>query len=146
MPSLSINEIRELLPHRYPMLMVDRVIDYADDWLIATKAVTVNEPVFQGHFPNHPIFPGVLILESMVQASAIMASLGLGAKADDSRLYLFAGVDKVRFKRPVLPGNLIEIETRTLRKVKRLWKTAASAKVEDQLVCSAELLFTFQEL
>ena len=146
MPSLSINEIRELLPHRYPMLMVDRVIDYADDWLLATKAVTVNEPVFQGHFPNHPIFPGVLILESMVQASAIMASLGLGAKADDSRLYLFAGVDKVRFKRPVLPGNLIQIETRTLRKVKRLWKTAATAKVEDQLVCSAELLFTFQEL
>ena len=146
MPSLSINEIREILPHRYPMLMVDSVIDYADDWLLATKAVTVNEPVFQGHFPNHPIFPGVLILESMVQASAIMASLGLGAKADDSRLYLFAGVDKVRFKRPVLPGSLIEIETRTLRKVKRLWKTAASAKVEDQLVCSAELLFTFQEL
>lgn len=146
MPSLSINEIRELLPHRYPMLMVDRVIDYSDDWLLATKAVTVNEPVFQGHFPNHPIFPGVLILESMVQASAIMASLGLGAKADDSRLYLFAGVDKVRFKRPVLPGSLIEIETRTLRKVKRLWKTAASATVEDQLVCSAELLFTFQEL
>lgn len=146
MPSLSINEIREMLPHRYPMLMVDRVIDYADDWLLATKAVTVNEPVFQGHFPNHPIFPGVLILESMVQASAIMASLGLGAKADDSRLYLFAGVDKVRFKRPVLPGSLIEIETRTLRKVKRLWKTAATAKVEDQLVCSAELLFTFQEL
>ncbi len=146
MPSLSINEIREILPHRYPMLMVDSVIDYADDWLLATKAVTVNEPVFQGHFPNHPIFPGVLILESMVQASAIMASLGLGAKADDSRLYLFAGVDKVRFKRPVLPGSLIEIETRTLRKIKRLWKTAASAKVEDQLVCSAELLFTFQEL
>ncbi len=146
MPSLSINEIREILPHRYPMLMVDSVIDYADDWLLATKAVTVNEPVFQGHFPNHPIFPGVLILESMVQASAIMASLGLGAKADDSRLYLFAGVDKVRFKRPVLPGSLIKIETRTLRKVKRLWKTAASAKVEDQLVCSAELLFTFQEL
>ena len=146
MPSLSINEIREILPHRYPMLMVDSVIDYADDWLLATKAVTVNEPVFQGHFPNHPIFPGVLILESMVQASAIMASLGLGAKADDSRLYLFAGVDKVRFKRPVLPGSLIQIETRTLRKVKRLWKTAATAKVEDQLVCSAELLFTFQEL
>ncbi len=146
MPSLSINEIREILPHRYPMLMVDSVIDYADDWLLATKAVTVNEPVFQGHFPNHPIFPGVLILESMVQASAIMASLGLGAKADDSRLYLFAGVDKVRFKRPVLPGSLIQIETRTLRKIKRLWKTAATAKVEDQLVCSAELLFTFQEL
>ena len=146
MPSLTINEIRELLPHRYPMLMVDRVIDYSDDWLLASKAVTVNEPVFQGHFPNHPIFPGVLILEAMVQASAIMASLGLGAKADDNRLYLFAGVDKVRFKRPVLPGSLIEIETRTLRKVKRLWKTAASATVEDQLVCSAELLFTFQEL
>ncbi len=146
MPSLSTTEIMELLPHRYPMLMVDQVVDYADDWLLATKAVTVNEPVFQGHFPHHPIFPGVLILEAMVQASAIMASLGLGAKADDKRLYLFAGVDKARFKRPVLPGNLIEIETRTVRKVSRLWKTAATAKVGDTVVCSADLLFTFQEL
>ncbi len=141
-----MTEIRELLPHRYPMLMIDRVDDYADDWLRATKAVSINEPVFQGHFPSHPIFPGVLILEAMVQASAIMASLSLGAKADDRRLYLFAGVDKARFKRPVVPGDLIEIETRTVRKVSRLWKTAASAKVADQVVCTADLLFTFQEL
>ena len=146
MPSLSINEIREILPHRYPMLMIDQVLDYSDDWLKAVKAVTVNEPVFQGHFPSHPIFPGVLILEAMVQASAVMASLGLGAKADEKRLYLFAGVDKARFKRPVVPGNLIEIETRTVRKVSRLWKTAATAKVDDQIVCTSDLLFTFQEL
>ena len=146
MPSLSINEIREILPHRYPMLMIDQVLDYSDDWLMAVKAVTVNEPIFQGHFPSHPIFPGVLILEAMVQASAIMASLGLGAKADEKRLYLFAGVDKARFKRPVVPGNLIEIETRTVRKVSRLWKTSATAKVDDQIVCASDLLFTFQEL
>lgn len=146
MPSLSITEIREILPHRYPMLMVDQVLDYSEDWLLAAKAVTVNEPVFPGHFPSHPIFPGVLILESMVQASAIMASLGLGAKADEKRLYLFAGVDKARFKRPVLPGNLIVIETRTVRKVSRLWKTSATAKVDDQVVCTADLLFTFQDL
>ncbi len=146
MPSLSINEIRAVLPHRYPMLMVDKVVDYTDDWLRATKAVSVNEPVFQGHFPSHPIFPGVLILEAMVQASAILASQTLNAKADDNRLYLFAGVDKARFKRPVLPGSLIEIETRTVRKVSRLWKTATTAHVHEQLVCSAEMLFTYQEL
>jgi len=146
MPSLSINEIREILPHRYPMLMVDQVRDYTDDWLLATKAVSVNEPVFQGHFPSHPIFPGVLVLEAMVQASAIMASLSLGAKADEKRLYLFAGIDKARFKRPVLPGNLIEIDTRTIRKVSRLWKTKATSKVDDQIICTADLLFTFQDL
>ncbi len=146
MPELSINEIREILPHRYPMLMVDKVVDYSDDWLRATKAVTVNELIFQGHFPSHPIFPGVLILEAMVQASAILASLALGAKADENRLYLFAGVDKARFKRPVLPGSLIEIETRTVRKVKRLWKTAATAQVDGQVVCTGDFLFTFQEL
>ncbi len=146
MPSLSITEIREILPHRYPMLMVDRVVDYSENWLLAIKAVSVNEQIFQGHFPAHPIFPGVLILESMVQASAIMASLDLDAKADDNRLYLFAGIDKARFKRPVFPGNLIEIETKTIRRVKRLWKTAATAKVDDAVVCTADLLFTFQEI
>ena len=146
MPSLSIAEIRELLPHRYPMLMVDKVIDYADDWLLATKAVTVNEPIFQGHFPNYPIFPGVLILEAMVQASAIMASLGVDAKASDNRLYLFAGVDNARFKKQVEPGDLMMIETKTVRRVRTLWKTAASVTVDDARICTAELLFTFQEI
>ncbi len=146
MPSLNINQIREILPHRYPMLMVDRVIDYSDDWLIAAKAITVNDPVFQGHFPHWPIFPGVLILESMVQASAIMASLSLGAKAEDSRIYLFAGIDKARFKRQVIPGDYVKIETRTLRRMRNVWRTAAKATVEDEVVCNSELLFTFQEL
>ncbi len=146
MPSLSVTEIRELLPHRYPMLMIDRVLDYSDDRLIAIKAVTSNEPVFQGHFPHWPIFPGVLILEAMVQASAVMASLALGAKANDNRVYLFAGIDKARFKQPVVPGDCIEIETRSVRRIRDIWKTAAEAKVGDVVVCSAELLFTFQEL
>jgi 3-hydroxyacyl-[acyl-carrier-protein] dehydratase len=146
MPSLSVTEIRELLPHRYPMLMIDRVLDYSDDRLVAIKAVTSNEPVFQGHFPHWPIFPGVLILEAMVQASAVMASLALGAKADDNRVYLFAGIDKARFKQPVIPGDCIEIETRSVRRIRDIWKTAAEAKVGDIVVCSAELLFTFQEL
>ena len=146
MPTLSSNEIRELLPHRYPMLMVDRVLDYTDDSLVAIKAVSINEPVFQGHFPHFPVFPGVLILEAMVQASAIMASLALGAKADDNRVYLFAGVDKARFKQQVVPGDTIRIETRTVRKIRDVWKTAADAKVDDKVVCTAEMLFTFQEL
>ncbi len=146
MPSLNVNEIREILPHRYPMLMVDRVLDYSDDWLLAVKAISVNEPVFQGHFPHWPVFPGVLILESMVQACAIMASLSSGATAQDSRIYLFAGVDKARFKRQVIPGDYIQIETRTLRRMRNFWKTAAVAKVEDEVVCDAQFLFTFQEL
>ena len=146
MPSLTVNEIQELLPHRYPMLLVDRVIDYTDDWLHATKAVTVNEPIFQGHFPHWPVFPGVLILEAMVQASAIMASLSFGAKAGSDRVYLFAGIDNARFKAQVVPGDVMQIETRTLRKIKRVWKTAGETKVNGQAVCSAEMLFTFQEL
>ena len=146
MPSLDSVEIREVLPHRYPMLMVDRVLDYQDDWLHAIKNVTENEPVFQGHFPQYPIFPGVLIVESMVQASAIMASLALGAKADAKRVYLFAGIDKARFRRQVVPGDCVHIETRAVRRKRDLWKTAAVAKVQDTVVCTAELLFTFQEL
>ncbi len=146
MPSLDISEIKQLLPHRYPMLMVDRVNDYTNDWLLATKNITVNEPVFSGHFPHWPIFPGVLIVESMVQASAIMASLALGAKADSNRVYLFAGIDKARFKQQVVPGDRLDIETRTVRKWAKVWKTAATASVADTVVCSADLLFTFQEL
>ncbi len=146
MPSLNINQIREILPHRYPMLMIDRVVDYSDKWLVAVKAISVNDPVFQGHFPHWPIYPGVLILESMVQASAIMASLSLGAKAEDSRIYLFAGIDKARFKRQVLPGDYVKIETHTLRRMRNVWRTAAKATVEDEVVCNSELLFTFQEL
>jgi len=146
MPTLTISEIRELLPHRYPMLLIDRVVDYDSDSLTAIKTVTVNEPVFQGHFPHHPVFPGVLILEAMVQASAIMASVSLGAKANDSRVYLFAGIDKARFKKQVIPGDCIEIKTRPVRRIRNVWKTAADAKVDGDVVCTAELLFTFQEL
>ena len=146
MPSLGIKEIKEVLPHRFPMLMVDRVIDYDEDWLIALKNVTANEPVFPGHFPHWPIFPGVLIVESMVQASAIMASLALGAKSDRNRVYLFAGIDKARFKRQVVPGDCLRIETRSVRRLRDVWKTAATASVDGKVVCSADLLFTFQEV
>ncbi len=146
MPTLTINEIRELLPHRYPMLLVDRIVDYDDESLTALKTVTINEPVFQGHFPHYPVFPGVLILESMVQASAIMASLSLGAKASDNRVYLFAGIDNARFKKQVIPGDCIEIKTRTVRRIRNIWKTAADARVDGAVVCTAELLFTFQEV
>ena len=128
------------------MLMVDKVVNYGDDWLIAVKNITANDPIFQGHFPHWPIFPGVLILEAMVQASAVMSSLSLGAKADEKRIYLFAGVDNARFKRQVVPGDSVQIETRTVRRIRKIWKTEATAKVDDAVVCSADLLFTYQEL
>ncbi len=146
MPSLGIKEIKELLPHRYPMLLLDRIIDYDDDWLVAIKNVTANEHVFTGHFPHWPIFPGVLIVEAMVQASAVMASLALGAKSDPNRVYLFAGIDKARFKKQVVPGDSIRIQTRSVRRMKDVWKTAATATVGDDVVCSAEFLFTFQQV
>lgn len=146
MPTLTIEQIREILPHRYPMLLIDRVLDYTDESLTAIKTVTINEPVFQGHFPHHPIFPGVLILEAMVQASAVMASLSLGAKANEKRVYLFAGIDEARFKRQVVPGDVIEINTRSVRRIRNIWKTQAEAKVENETVCSSQMLFTFQEL
>ena len=146
MPSLNINQIQEILPHRYPMLMVDRVLDYNDDWLLAVKNVTYNEPVFEGHFPHWPIFPGVLIIESMVQASAIMASLAEGVVSRSNVVYLFAGIDKTRFKGPVKPGDRLVIETRALKKRAKIFKAAATASVDEKVVCSSEFLFTYQEL
>ena len=107
---VDIHQILKILPHRYPFLLVDRVLNYEiGQSLTAIKNVSINEPFFGGHFPHHPVFPGVLLIEAMAQASAILASLGMEATANETLVYLFAGVNNVRFKRPVEPGDQVQL-------------------------------------
>ncbi len=144
---MDIHEIKNYLPHRYPFLLVDRVLDYKKgEYLLAKKNVTANEPYFAGHFPHRPVMPGVLIVEAIAQACAIMASKELGEESSDKRVYLFTGIDKARFKRPVEPGDTIDINVQPLRRIRNMWKCAGQAKVENQLCCSAELMFTYKDL
>ncbi len=145
--SLDIDRIREILPHRHPFLLLDRIEEHrGGEWLRAIKNVTISEPFFPGHFPHSPVMPGVLILEAMAQASAVLASIAEQATASSNAVYLFAGIDKARFKRQVKPGDRLEIEVTMLRKRRELWKCASTATVEGRLCCSAELLFTYKEI
>ena len=147
MNSLDINEIRKHLPHRYPFLLLDRVLDYEiDQSLRALKNVTVNEPFFQGHFPSRPVMPGVLIIEGMAQASAILASVSLDAQAQENRIYLFAGVDNVRFKQQVEPGDQLIFDVVKQRRIRNVWKCGARVTVDDKQVSSADLMFTYQDI
>lgn len=142
---LDVKEIMALLPHRYPFLLVDRVLDYkVGESLHAIKNVSFNEPMFTGHFPGEPIFPGVLILEAMAQATGI---LGFKTVQDtgDNELYLFAGVDNARFKQPVVPGDQIHLYVDFVKERRGIWKFNAVAKVDDKVVCSAELMCARRE-
>jgi 3-hydroxyacyl-[acyl-carrier-protein] dehydratase len=147
--SLDVNEIRKYLPHRYPFLLVDRVIECVPrESLVAIKNVTINEPFFEGHFPHRPVMPGVLILEAIAQASAILASTEFEPDEIDveNRIYLFAGLDKARFKRPVEPGDQLRIETKISRRIRNMWKCEGRAMVDDELACSAVVMFTYKDL
>lgn len=148
MNSHDIYKILELLPHRYPFLLIDKVLDYEIDVsLTALKNVTINEPFFQGHFPGRPIMPGVLILEAMAQASAVLFYESLGdSRPAGSIIYLFVGVDKARFKRPVEPGDQITITTTIMRKMRNIWKFDCLAKVGDEVCCSCEVMCTYKEM
>ena len=147
MITLDIHQIMEYLPHRYPFLLIDRVIELDPGvTLKALKNVTVNEPFFQGHFPVRPVFPGVMTLEAMAQASAILAASGLDKKLEKNIVYLFAGVDKARFKRAIEPGDQIVFEIELIRQVRNVWKCGGTASVDGALSCSAEVLFTYREL
>ena len=144
--SLQIQEIMALLPHRYPFLLIDRVLDYTPgETLTAVKNVTINEPIFTGHFPGMPIFPGVLILEAMAQATGILGFKTVTERADNE-LYLFAAIDEARFKRPVVPGDTMVIEVKFLKERRNMWKFYCEAKVDEQIVCTAELMCARREL
>lgn len=147
MNTIDIHQIKNYLPHRYPFLLIDRVIDFTpEETLTALKNVTVNEPFFAGHFPNRPVMPGVLILEAMAQACAIFASQGREDIDLENRVYYFTGIDKARFKRPVEPGDQLIFEVELVRKIKNMYKCKGEARVDGELVTSAELMFTFKDL
>jgi len=143
--SLDIHEVLKYLPHRYPFLMIDRVLTFkADESLTALKNVTINEPFFQGHFPNHPVMPGVLIVEAMAQACAILSLKSLGTMPNQDSVFYFVGIDKARFKRPVVPGDQLILKGTIKRKMKGIWLFDSSAYVGDELCCRAELMCTYK--
>ena len=145
--TIDIHKILKILPHRYPFLLVDRVLDYEiDKRLTAIKNVSINEPFFGGHFPHRPVFPGVLLIEAMAQASAILASLGMETLDDETTVYLFAGVNNVRFKRQVEPGDQVQLNVELTRKKGKVWKTTATATVGEKLCSTADITFTYQVL
>jgi 3-hydroxyacyl-[acyl-carrier-protein] dehydratase len=138
---MDIHEILEHLPHRYPFLLVDKVVDYKPgEYLIGVKNVSFNEPFFTGHFPQRPVFPGVLIMEALAQATGLLAFKTQGKKPDGSSLYYFAGIDNCRFKRPVEPGDQLFLEVKLLTTKRNIWKFSAEAKVDGKVVASAELM------
>ncbi|MGA0025305.1 MAG: 3-hydroxyacyl-ACP dehydratase FabZ [Burkholderiales bacterium] len=147
MSSMDIKEILKYLPHRYPFLLIDRVLAYEPGKEIeALKNVTINEPFFTGHFPHHPVMPGVLIIEAMAQAAAILSFVTMGAKADEQSIYYFVGIDKARFKRPVSAGDTLRLHVTLARHVRGIWKFNAIARVGDAVAAEAELMCTVRDL
>jgi 3-hydroxyacyl-[acyl-carrier-protein] dehydratase len=144
---MTIEEIKEYLPHRYPFLLIDRVESFEkDSRLVAIKNVTVNEPFFPGHFPHYSVMPGVLIVEAMAQAAAVLSLRSLGHKNDGKWVYYFVGIDGARFKRPVVPGDTLTIEVAQGPQKRGIGKYIAKATVAGQLAAEAELLCALRQL
>lgn len=142
---MDIYEVLQHLPHRFPFLLIDRVLSYEPGKeIVALKNVTMNEPFFPGHYPNHPVMPGVLIIEAMAQAAAILSFTGEG-KADDSKVYYFVGIDGARFKRPVVPGDQLILRAVPTRSLRGVGKFHAVATVDDKIVAEAELMCTMRD-
>lgn len=138
---MDIHEIQEYLPHRYPFLLVDRVLEVEPGKrLLAIKNVTYNEPFFTGHFPNMQIMPGVLIIEALAQATGLLAGKSVEGLVGKGRIYYLVGLDKVRFKRPVVPGDQLRLEATYLRHKRNIWAFECRAEVAGELVASAEIM------
>ena len=145
MNSLDINQIKLYLPHRYPMLLVDRVLDWESGKSItAIKNVSINEEFFNGHFPHKPVMPGVLMIEALAQTAALLSFLTMNMKPDDNSVVYFIGIDGARFKRPVEPGDQLRMEVTILRNARGIWKYKAVASVDGQLSVEAELMCTMR--
>ncbi|HEY6475871.1 MAG TPA: 3-hydroxyacyl-ACP dehydratase FabZ [Polyangia bacterium] len=140
---LDIRAIERILPHRYPFLLVDRVDEIGTEKIVARKLVSRNEPHFNGHFPGHPVMPGVLIIEALAQAGALLAAHTVGFDPDKQVIY-FMAIDKARFRKPVVPGDLLMLEVVPLRKGGAIWKLHGEAKVDGAVVAEAELLASIQ--
>ncbi len=147
MSILDIHEVLEHLPHRYPFLLVDRVLELEKGKrIVALKNVTINEPFFQGHFPHHPVMPGVLQIEALAQAAGILSFQTMGRRSDDRSVYYFVGIDHARFKRPVMPGDQLRLEVEIVRMSRSIWKYAGRALVDGALAAEAELMCTLREI
>lgn len=145
MSEMSIQDILNFLPHRYPFLLVDRVLDYTlNDELLAVKNVTVNEPFFTGHFPGKPVMPGVLMVEAMAQAAGILAYKSAGYSPEE-RLFYLASIDNVRFKRMVEPGDVLELHVKFNGRKRNFWKIHGEARVNGNVACVADILCAAQE-
>lgn len=144
---MEITEIQNYLPHRYPFLLVDRVVEFeADKRIVCIKNVTINEPMFNGHFPATPVFPGVLIVEALAQASGILAFRSRNRTLDDGYIYYLAGTDKTKFKRSVIPGDQVRLEVEIVNLRSHWMKAAGEAYVGDNLVCSSLLTCAEQKV
>jgi len=138
---LDIHEILNHLPHRYPFVLIDRITDLKlNNEITAIKNVTINEPFFPGHFPYHPVMPGVLIVEAMAQAAAVLSFKTMNVLPSEDSVYYFAGIDNVRFKKPVSPGDQLILNVKIDRVLKGIWKYKGQAKVDDQIVAEAEMM------
>jgi 3-hydroxyacyl-[acyl-carrier-protein] dehydratase len=138
---MDVNEVREYLPHRYPFLLVDRVLELdPGKSIVAYKNVSVNEGFFQGHFPDLPVMPGVLIVEAMAQAAGILGFRTMNKKPADGSIYYFVGADDLRFKRPVVPGDRLQLEASILTEKRGIWKFSCRASVDGQTACEATIL------
>jgi 3-hydroxyacyl-[acyl-carrier-protein] dehydratase len=139
--AMNIYEVMKRIPHRFPFMLVDKVVSCEPDKAIEIiKNVTMNEPFFEGHFPECPIFPGVLVTEAMAQATGILTFESMPGNINQNSLFLLVGIDNARFKKQVIPGDVLRIRAEILRKTRNIWKFATTAMVEDQLVCSAEII------
>ena len=147
MTTMDIHEILEHLPHRYPFLLVDRVLDVTPgEKITALKNVTINEPFFPGHYPHHPVMPGVLVIEALAQTAAILSFKTLGSKPDEKSVYYFVGIDNVRFKRPVGPGDQLLLNVAIRLQKRGIWKFSASATVDGHVAAEAELMCTLRTI
>ena len=144
---MDIHEILEYLPHRYPFLLIDRVVEVVPGKSIhAYKNVTINEPFFVGHFPHHPVMPGVLIMEALAQAAGILSFKTMGAVPDENSVFYFVGIDGARFKRPVEPGDQLILEITIDRVRGGVWKINGVARVGDEVACEAQLMCTMRNV
>ena len=138
---IDINEIKQYIPHRYPLRLVDRIVELEiGKRIVGLKNVTINEPFFPGHFPHNPVMPGVLIIEAMAQTAAVLAFKTDGSVPDEGSTVYFASVDNVRFKRPVVPGDQLVMEAQIVRKMRNIWKFSAVARVDGELATEADFM------
>ncbi|MFL1731671.1 3-hydroxyacyl-ACP dehydratase FabZ [Moraxella oculi] len=144
---MKYDQIKHYLPHRYPFMLIDRVTACVpNQWITGYKNITINEELFNGHFPDNPVMPGVLMVEAMAQLSGILGFVSAGQTSENGYLYLFAGVDKVRFKKLVSTGDTLVIRSKATRNVREIYKFECTAHVDGELACSAEIMIARQKV